>query len=682
MNVVRSIAVCALITLGTLPGASCFAQVAGSCFLPDAPYPREFRAMWWESWAAQEKMESSRARDLAEPVGGGYAFVYYRNNFGQPLKVIDLALEGVSLSEAIADLGSEAGGRKGASLYKSKLSSSKMQKMTAAGEPVWWKPEPASVEPGGWGEIVLRLRRVPKTASISLTIVTDRGAISARVAAGKSVPSFAGISFSPDLATVYLYPEHPSAGARPAKILLDGKDVTGSCVIASDKALRIAPVVLRLGKPLELMSYHNFAATYADGSAARAGIRAWGRDLLYGMWGAQLYGDDSEQVAKGFLNDYVKHNINICMGMVSGKGSDYYHGKEGWDYCARIGLGRMTDYPSEHGKSELIFLYDEPDAHDYSFSEIPAHQRLGTLGKDLVKWAEVLRRKAPDTPILLNIDNSYKPDNWYMYHQLSDIPCLDPYYQGEIDLVYERRPGNMSVHYKPTYVYAATSISQSSARPKPLHVILCSTRYVDKDGKGGRYPTPEEARIMAYYAVAAGAKGLSWWWFSQDSQCMGTGANDPAAKALWNEIGIIGAEVRTAGPLITASCPVPAKIEASRWLWTRALLCGVDTLAVVVTNDNILSDRVGTVYKPVENARVSLKLPAWLRPRDCFEISEDGVADVKWKASPNGFGLELGTVNLSRMIIVTSDAGLRQRLRNIYESRFAASARELKVNRK
>ena len=44
--------------------------------------------------------------------------------------------------------------------------------------------------------------------------------------------------------------------------------------------------------------------------------------------------------------------------------------------------------------------------------------RLGALGQGLVGKSAGIRAKDPVPPILLNIDNTYKPENYYMYAQL------------------------------------------------------------------------------------------------------------------------------------------------------------------------------------------------------------------------------------------------------------------------
>lgn len=679
-RICRTMVLCLLLTVAATVLTAAPFDVTGTYYFEDTPFP-EFMNMWVEGWSLTDA--SGQTAEYAKKMMplGGYAFVYLRNTTGKAVKFTDLAINGIKLSEGLGmdEPPKRAEDKFRASIYMSKLPKEKISALEDAGAPVWWKPMPFTVQPGGLAEIVLRLRRNPKSDTLRMTLITDAGDQEVVIQTNKLQPRFASITFSPSLDTVNLFVRHPKgAGIQPTKIYLDGTDVTAQCKIASDNSVDVTPIVLKLPKPLDWLSYHHFRAAYSDGSAATAGIRTWGREIVYGMWGSKSYPGTDEESVKRYTTEYVQHNINVHMDMVSGKGIDWYRSKAGWEFTESIGLGRMTNYPSAEGTSVFHFLLDEPDAHDFNTPEVPAHLRLGSLGQFCVRWNDVLQRKGPKTPVLLNIDNTYKPENWYTYHQIPDIPCIDPYYQGELDLCYTKHPARYSAHTKPTYVYAASTISQSSCAPKPLHVILCSTKYPDaKANYPGRFPTPEEARMMVYYALAAGAKGLSYWWFSDDPNCIGCGVDDPAAKILWKEIGLLGAEVRTASDIIGASCPVTLSVAAPRYLWVRTLISGVDTVAVIAVNDNVLCDRLGTVVRPVEKAKVSVQTPSWLKAADAFEITFEGIKDVSWTAGDRKVNLDLGTVNVSRFIILTSDTGLRAKLQKLYDAKFAANVRAL-----
>src|ERR1035441_7414071 len=121
------------------------------------------------------------------------------------------------------------------------------------------------------------------------------------------------------------------------------------------------------------------------------------------------------------------------------------------------------------------------------------------------------RELAPAPPHLLNLDNTYKPENWYMYAQLADVCCADPYFQEQQRIVWNERPAWAPSFIKPLYVLGAATICNSACAPKPLHIILNSVRH---DTKGGpfRFATPPEKTVELFYALGAGTKSFSYWW--------------------------------------------------------------------------------------------------------------------------------------------------------------------------
>ncbi len=645
-------------------------KVFGTDYFADTPFP-QFMNMWHEGFALSQGQEYLLQKDAP----GAYVFVHFENIGSKPVKVADVAVEGVKLSEGLGRTNDAIHDLYGHSISKSKLPAEQIDKLRSAGEPMWWKAEPRTVPAKGVGQIVIRLRRQPKADALKIEIRTDGGTAEASVSTKNENPRFAGFHFSPELDTVYAYLRHPSGkGIKPDRLFMDGKNVTQLARLGSDESVDVVPVVIKLPKPLEAMSYHCLRVGYPDGTAATAGICAWGNELVYGIWGSK--GD-----ARDAYKDWAAHNFNVHMGHGTKATEEMSLDPSGHEFLKSLGFRNMVR-PGNARNPIFFFLQDEPDAQDYGIDDVPVADRLGLLGQALVEKAEEWRAKDPTTPILLNIDNTYKPENWYMYHQLTDIPCIDPYYQGEIDLTYTKRPGRFAAFTKPTYVLAASSISQSSCQPKPLHVILCSTRYVDpKPAPGaysGRFPTPEEKRLEVYYAIGAGAKGISYWWFTPSGDCSGMGSDVAPAQALYREVGLLGAEVRTAGPVITTSCPAGLTLKTPRLLTARSLLCGLDSDAVILNNENVLCDRAGTVYKPIEKVNVTAQSPSWLTPTDVFEVTYEGIKDVSWKLDGSQVALDVGTVDLSRFIVVTSDSSLRGLLKSLYDAKFASNVAALR----
>jgi hypothetical protein len=662
--------------------APCSTDVIDAFFVADKPFP-EFVQYWSDlpvdEWSRAAERESQR-------VLGGYIHAYVRNNSTQRVAMEDVLLQGISLKKAIAysDQRKFKKVAYAASIHFSKLPKSQLDTLVEAGEPVWWKVDPVQIEPGATASVVIRVRRQPALPNVSLRLELTNGHADISVSNAPRKTLVKSIGFSSGLSEAFLYFERPRGESKLERVLLDGNDITKNCTIGSDPRVDIAPVVCKLPKALDRASFHCFTGIFSDGSKATAGLRCWDHELFYGVWGARPGKANDLDLARRFIRELAEHNVNGHMVTIASDAVRVFmNSPEGRQLMEQLGIRRVVTEHTEAFRPAAYYLADEPDTADYKVEGVPASSKIGCLGQGLVERANELRNADPLTPNMLNVDMTFKPDNWYTYGQLPDIFAADPYFQSHLADVYYQKLYKLPAYTKATEVYAVASCSQSACAPKPLHIILNSTQVVRQDWKF-RFATPIEKRIEVYYALAAGAKAFSYWWFvplsARGTGSNGLGADTPEARSLWREIGLLGAEVRTAGPIITKACPVNIEIEAHPRLWVRSLASGLDTIVLVVVNDDYACDRAGTVVRPVDRAKLSLRTPDWLSPKAVFEISCDGVQDVKWDAADSRLDLDLGTVNVTRFIVVTSDPDLRSYLQALYDSKFASNVAKLRLS--
>jgi len=668
-----------IVTLGADVSAAGSGPVGGE-YRADVPYP-EFMPMWREGWSwTDENGEKVRYAHPDMPLGG-HLFAIFRNSTASPLEVKDVLLDGVSLAQAVAPEHKPTNhpdDKYPSSLQFSKLPKQQIDKLVSAGEPVWWKAEPMVVPPGGYGQVTVRLRREPKVETLTVSIPglpeTD-GQMT--ISVGTRQPRFFSVNFTPKFDAAYVYLRHPSGkGTAPQQILLDGQDVTSRCTIVADEAVDTVPVVIKPTSPFKQAAWYLFQAIYADGTTARVSIGAWQPGLVYGIWGYSKVGKTEDDNRKFFLEDMRAHNINTLLYSIPGEVRKFLRSPDGQEYSKRTGIRIMTNWVGDAVNPPFMFLTDEPDAGDYASTMLDPYKRIGSLAQWLVNRAGMFRREEPGTPVLLNVDNTFKPENWYTYAQLADLPCADPYYQEGVQSLLKSDPTNWGPYLKPTYVYGVGTIYQSAGAPKPMHLILHTCRFDMKDFPY-RGPTPEEKRIEVYYSLAAGAKALSFWWYTPFGEYYGCGGSDKDMRALWKEIGLVGAEIRSAESTIIRSCPAVVPVSGPRMLWIRSLLVGDDALALIIVNDNFASDRLGTIYRPVEKAKVKVRVPSWLKPADAFEVTSEGTRDIKWQTDAGELNLDLGTVDLTRFILVSKSANLREQTQQVYQDRFVANVKAL-----
>lgn len=674
----------ALLFIVCFASAAPAAELVEAVFRADVAFP-EYLPLWWDGWPWEDEHGDKVRHGRPGMPLGGYLQVYIRNEADRPIEISDLLLQGVSVAQTVAPE-EPAKARPGetyvSSIQFSRLPKGEIERIASAGEPIWWKADPASLPPEAMAEVTVRLRRVPQPETLTVQVVSDKETFQGLVNVKAQQPCFVGISFSPALDKATLYLRHPSGkGVAPQKILMDGQDLTGRSTIVADESVATVPVVAALPRRLREAQYHCFQASYADGSSAIAGIRVWDPEFRYGMWGWPRPEDSPEKTARNHLARMHLHNINALMWSLGDPVLELARTEAGQALMRQLGI-RLMHHVAGYLKDPLyLFLTDEPDAADFGAKSInPPAKRLGSHAQSLVEKGRRWRQECPETLQLLNIDATFQPEQYYTYGQLADVGCLDRYYTDELRGAYERHAADLGAMSKPTSVYAAGTIFQSVCGPHPMHIILTAA-VCNPEKSPFRAPTPEEKRVEVYYALAAGAKGLSYWWYSPYGDCPGVGGDYPGMAQLLNEIGLLGAEVRTAGPVISQACPAPLAIRGPDYLWGRTLLAGNDSAILIVVNDNVAFDRQGAVIVPVEKARIEVTLPKWLQATAVFEISSCGTSDVAWKKAESGVSLELGTVELTRLVVITSDAGLHQRLQKLYQDRFSDNVKKLAAER-
>ncbi len=449
----------------------------------------------------------------------------------------------------------------------------------AAGEPVWYRFDPRKLGPGECGELTIRLRSKPTGESIGLSMdFGQAGKSEVSVKPAAAAPRFEAITFSFGRDKAYLYVAKSSTGKAPTKVLMDGVDVTSDATIAGP-AGSIYAIIVKMKSPLVRASWHCFHVTYADGEKATGAVRVFEDEFAYGMWGAAPGKSEDTSLAEAYLRDLADHSINTVMEQIgSAAVRDYMFSEPGLNLMESLGIRRMI---SEIGKGAAknpwsYFLMDEPDAGDSKVEGVPGDKRVGSLGQGLVDRSFEMREKDPVTPHLLNIDMTYKPQNWYTYAQLPDILTADPYYQVRLAETYWKSPQKRDIYKKAEWVAAVADVCRSAQAPRKLDLVIFTGHLDRKEDKEFRFATPQEKRLEAYYAIGAGAKGISYWWFHSLAQGLPPRKADPLAVAQWREIGILGAELGTLGPLIMTSCPVDVPVKTSGKLWTRILMRGAD----------------------------------------------------------------------------------------------------------
>lgn len=660
--------------------ASAQIAILGVQYQQDEPYP-EFNCLW---------SDSGYPTNCPGRAPGCNVHVYLKNTGASAMTIDDVTLAGNSLTTILP----------AATNYHESRSifyhwDDPPQAIFDAGEPVWFKADPAAVPPGGVAQAVVRLRRVPVTASVAVGVMTSAGTVTTNLTIDAAAPQLASVGFSQDRTKVYLHWRR-TGGAAPGTVWLDGTNVTANTTTVGDATMNFAVSVMQLAAPLPFMSYHVFQGIYADGKTATASLRAWSHPFLHAAWSSFPTATATTADAQGWIDESTRHGFNA--GQNQGQGGAlgaYLATPAGQDYAnARGGYGIIVWNTSTFDNPIMSFLDDEPDAEESNVGnnfcgtglKIPCGTSpMGLVAaRDIATGEAEYRTRYPNAPTAVNMNGSFKPQNYYTWGQATDVLQVDPYYQRRLQDAYWRDQQKIPLYQKATYIYAVTRAVTSAAEPNPAHAILYSCEWKCTTAGGcdpehlnqvWPFPTPESKRIEAYYALAAGSKGLSYWWFNTGYPSNGLGDQaKPTAQALWKEMGLYGNEIKTVSDLAVISHPVDLPITPGANVWARAVAAGADALILYVVNDNYYNDLTGCHYTPVPTATATATLPAWLRTAPlAFEVTAGGLNDVNTSFDGTQMQFNLGTLQLTKLIVVTTNPQLRATIQQRYDQQVRAN---------
>jgi len=607
---------------------------------------------------------------------GATVHVFVKNTGGASEAISDATIAGYSLKTVIKTSLANYNPQQQASIYF--YWDNPPQQILDAGEPVWWKADPATVPVGGVAQVAVRLRYVP-TNHISFGVVSSSSTIVTNITVDASVPRVQSISYSEDLKKVYVYWRRSSGGAAPTSVWLDGANVTALTTMVGDPSLNLAASIITLPGALSFYSYHVYQGVYADGKTATAGQRAWTNKFIYCTWGTFSESENfdaadwvNEAAARGF------NNIEMSLGLMG----SYLSTVSGRAHLASKGYGYtiLDKTKLNVPDPDLWFINDEPDAqennqgrtHCGTGTRIPcdSSKYAGTLViKEAVNFAAELHALRPNVPITVNLDGGLQPQSFYTWGPAVDVLESDNYYEPRLSDSYYLYPNRIPLHGRPKVSYAVARTGTEGAAPNPFRHILFCTSQVDP----WPYPFPDSKHIEAYYSLAGGSKGMGYWWFAPPRGLY----NEAQSPALWKEMGLIGNEIKTARNLIVKSTPVDLILSTnSPWIWVRAVASGIDTLILYVVNDNFFNDINGCHVTNVPNATVTVRLPSWMQDGSpsgqdptAFEITKGGApGDATWTLNGSQMQFSLGTLETVRMIIITADPQLRTATQQRYDS--------------
>lgn len=584
---------------------------------------------------------------------GGHYLIAVRNTGKTPMELTDINLDAVSVVDGLKTQGD----LKSTSIWYGEdmtAPSAQTQTMRDAGEPIWYKIRPASIDPGALGFVLIRTRRVPGHP-VKISVIDNRDTAYTAVVAPEEPMAriaYAGFGESCERMTVFVRKLTPD-DLTLDRVFLDEVDITAQCKFASHEFWNdLGILTVSLDTPLKEGSHHLLRLTTKQGVEIVEVVRTKKDFFPVGVYGWSSKGNTAVERMYDFYRSLTAHHFNTGLVFVWPKDSAMRNSVEGRE------LARRND----------IMLLDADDKHWYVRDEIdiwegvhldnfPESKRLGCMAQtDVIEFME--EKLSEDAASLgwLQLDGWGHPANYFIHARGADIPSSGDYAgQGA---------------KQPIAVYDAVNALRWAAMPGGFNTLIYAAW--EKSIGVPRFPTPQEEKMMAYYCLASGGKGLCYYTYD-DSKPGGTGDHGVEANpTLLKTIGRINLTVHTFMPLLLGAYPcenivrqhsvdTPTNADV---LWHRTLLCADGTVLLILVNHDFTSELEGFSSTPLRDVRLELHLPPWGHHEAALAVDGDGIGERE--LSTNG-GSRTKTLYLPELktaeLIVIGALGVGKELR-------------------
>ncbi|MCK4325042.1 MAG: hypothetical protein KAW89_10960 [Armatimonadetes bacterium] len=516
-------------------------------------------------------------------------------------------------------------------------------------EVIWWRTWPNPVPGGGYAEVSVRLR-YPLESDAALTLQAGDQTLVATVP--MQPPSFrietiGWTDGGRQLTIVAQQIRLESTGIE--KVFIDGADVTDRAeILAPDFFDGICPILVKLTEGLEVGSFHTYKLVAADGQQVACTLRTLDEFLRLDMYGAS----DLEQDVKLGINSLTHFHTQ---------------GRGALDSYARYGLRSAFHIgetpPAEVRGHPAVYAYllrDEPDCWDYYAEDWPMEMRIGYHGPDIVRVTQQCVEADPTKPVMITVDLTFKPANYYVYAQIPDIVQPDCY--------------PLTIEKPLSWVRDVTEVCRQAAGPRRVEIIP-QVNWEDRgpEMKYKRPPFPREVWIEYLYALGTGARGFSGYEYY-------TEANHHGAREypeVMEGVGQIFRRFQVVAPLILQAHPADFATCEDEKVWLKTLACGKQGLLLVVVNDDYESLPADFIHQPKQQVEIWVPVIPWLLPAQVRQVDDGAFSDLRFEVMAEGTRIVLPELDTGEIILVAGERGLPAQLLWRYRQQQTKAGRAL-----
>lgn len=474
---------------------------------------------------------------------------------------------------------------------------------------LWYRVSPINkIKPGMVGNVTINLTtRLFDIVKVEIKLTNGKSLIS-RVVPIISPFKITYITASDDLKNIYVYvknqsdkvnprdiiPYQPSTDTRIefSRIYVNGKDVTSKSLFIEPRILpEEVGLIIVENIQLKLGDYVSVKVENQRREAIESSIK------IFTHFPITDYYNDTR---KGMYFDPEPHFLPL----------DPKEGKK-------------------HKPDHIYYIGSDPFCEDFKIG------KTGANVKRVIEQYEQIYREDPIHPMfvfgcILGIEENYP-----IYSEVGDAFSPGPYV-----IVANNKPPKDCTKY--------LRLAKNYCEPKPLWFTADAFSYRAPE------PTPEEERLLIYYALSEGVKGI---------QYFGSGSSQGYKNFpdLDNEIGRINNELQMIKGLLRISERIGIAKCNKEKIFCPVLLCGDKAMIVLVINEDNVSNLVEGKerkrkfeYVKKSNLEININLPLWAKVKGVkrLETKPKGSSSVNWEIKNENLSVKLPKLEITELIIV------------------------------
>lgn len=233
----------------------------------------------------------------------------------------------------------------------------------------------------------------------------------------------------------------------------------------------------------------------------------------------------------------------------------------------------------------------------------PTHRHRSYRGAaaKILSRKEDLYRQEPHTICVTHVCKDHQEEGGSVFGPLNDL-VITNVAEGAVEATKGVRGGWEHPSQRLASVFSA------AMAPRPWIALVD----LDKDERlplfSHRRPSPDEVRMLIYYAISRGAGGVHY----------RSVPGEDEAPVLLAAVRKINRELEAIGPLLCMGCPANLGSTDDEKVEAATILCGPEAIVLMLINHDwevpqLLDEYLPTRYHPRKNVRMTLRLPSRLK---------------------------------------------------------------------